>query len=35
MKKYKDGGRRIKTSYYVDYPHESRKLEKKYLKRII
>lgn len=34
MKKYRRGGRRLITSYYVDQPHTRRSLEKKYAKRI-
>jgi len=34
MKKYRDGGRRLVTSFYVDYPHMRKKLHKKYKKRI-
>jgi hypothetical protein len=34
MKKYRDGSRRLITSYFVDFPHKRRKLEKKYNKRI-
>jgi hypothetical protein len=34
MKKYRDGSRRLITSYLIDYPHKRRKLEKKYQKRI-
>ena len=34
MKKYRDGRRRLITSYFIDYPHKRRKLEKKYQKRI-
>jgi len=34
MKKYRDGGRRLVTSFYVDYAHERKKLRKKYEKRI-
>lgn len=34
MKKYPDGRQRLITSYYVDYPHKRRRLEKKYKKRI-
>ena len=34
MKRYSDGARRLITSYYIDYPHKQRKLEKKYMKRI-
>ncbi len=33
MKKYPDGGRRLLTSFYVDYPHYRRKLLKKYERR--
>ena len=35
MKKYPDGSRRLITSYYIDYPHKRRKLEKKYRRRIV
>jgi len=35
MKKYRDGSRRLITSYFIDYPHKRRKLEKKYNKRIV
>jgi hypothetical protein len=34
MKKYRNGGRRLITSYYVDQPHARRRLEKKCAKRI-
>jgi len=34
MKKYPDGRQRLITSYYVDYSHKRRRLEKKYKKRI-
>jgi hypothetical protein len=34
MKKYKDGTRRLITSYYVDYNHKKKKLLKKYNKKI-
>lgn len=34
MKKYRDGRRRLITSYFIDQPHKRRKLEKKYLRRI-
>jgi hypothetical protein len=34
MKKYLDGGRRLITSYYIDYPHKRRKLEGKYDRRL-
>lgn len=34
MKKYKDGSRRLLTSFYIDYPNYKRKLEKKYKARI-
>jgi len=34
MKKYRNGGRRLVTSYYVDRPHTRRSLEKKYARRI-
>jgi hypothetical protein len=34
MKKYKDGRRRLLTSYYIDFPNYQRKLEKKYARRI-
>ena len=34
MKKYRDGRRRLITSYYVNYPHKRRNLEKKYKRRI-
>ena len=34
MKKYKDGSRRLITSYYVDQPHTRRSLLKKHGKRI-
>ncbi len=34
MKKYRDGRRRLITSYFIDYPHKRRKLEEKYLRRI-
>lgn len=34
MKKYKDGQRRLITSYYVDYEHKRKTLEKKYKGRI-
>lgn len=35
MKKYRDGRRRLITSYFVDYPHKRRKLEKKYKARVV
>lgn len=35
MKKYKDGARRLITSYYIDYAHKKRKLTKKYHKRLV
>jgi len=34
MKKYKDGQRRLMTSYYIDYEHKRKNLEKKYKGRI-
>jgi len=34
MKKYKDNGRRLITSFYLDYPHEETKMMKKYQGRI-
>jgi hypothetical protein len=34
MKKYKDGRRRLITSYHVDQPHTRRSLQKKYAKRV-
>jgi hypothetical protein len=34
MKKYKDESRRLITSYYLDYPHEERKMMKKYRGRL-
>jgi hypothetical protein len=34
MRKYKSGGRRLITSFYIDYQHYKRKLERKYHKRI-
>ena len=34
MKKYKDGQRRLMTSYYIDYEHKRKTLEKKYKGRI-
>jgi len=34
MKKYRDGRRRLITSYHVEYPHKRRKLTKKYADRI-
>jgi len=34
MKRYRDGGRRLVTSFYVDYPHKRKKLYKKYKKKI-
>jgi len=34
MRKYKTGERRLLTSFYIDYQHYKRKLERKYYKRI-
>ncbi len=34
MKKYPDGGRRLITSYYIDYPHKRRKLQRRYDRRL-
>lgn len=34
MKKLKDGARRLMTSYYIDYEHKRKSLEKKYKGRI-
>jgi len=34
MKKYPDGGRRLITSYFVDFPHKRRKLQKKFQDRL-
>lgn len=34
LKKYRDGGRRLVTSYWVEYDNFKRKLEKKYRNRI-
>ena len=34
LKNYKDGQLRLKTAYYIDFPHKRRKLEKKYNNRI-
>lgn len=34
MKKFKNGTRRIMTSYFIDFPNKKRKLEKKYRKRL-
>lgn len=34
LKKYKDGRRRIITSYFIDYNHKKSKLRKKYKRRI-
>lgn len=34
LKKYKDGRRRLITSYYIDQPHYRRKLKRKYGRRI-
>ncbi|MCH7499999.1 MAG: hypothetical protein IH886_08320 [Nitrospinae bacterium] len=34
MKKYRDGGRRLITSFYVEYSHTRKNLEKKYNKRL-
>ena len=34
MKKYREGRRRLITSYFIDYPHKRRKLEQKQRKRI-
>lgn len=34
LKKYRDGRRRLITSYFIDYPHKRRKLEKKYTNKI-
>lgn len=34
LKKYRDGGRRLVTSYWVEYDNFKRKLEKKYKSRI-
>jgi hypothetical protein len=34
LKKYRDGRRRLITSYHVDYPHKRRRLQNKYMKRI-
>lgn len=35
MKKYRDGGRRLITSFYIDYSHKRRELQKKFKKRIV
>ena len=34
LKKYRNGGRRLVTSYYIDYPHKRRMLERKYSQRV-
>ncbi len=34
LKRYRDGRRRLITSYYVDYPHKRRTLKKKHKNRI-
>jgi hypothetical protein len=34
MKRYRNGSRRLITSFYVDQPHTRRSLQKKYAKRI-
>jgi len=34
MKKYKDGRRRLITSFYIKYPHYRHKLEKKFRQRL-
>jgi hypothetical protein len=35
MKKYPNGERRLITSYWINYPNERRRLEKRYFNRII
>lgn len=35
MKKYKDESRRLITSYYLDNPHQRRKMMRKYERRIV
>ena len=34
MKKYRNNSHRLLTSFYIEYPHYRRKLEKKYTQRI-
>ncbi|MFQ5861494.1 MAG: hypothetical protein ACE5IC_00040 [Candidatus Brocadiales bacterium] len=34
MKKYPNESRRLITSYYIDFPHKRRKLERKYTRRM-
>jgi hypothetical protein len=34
IKKYRDGSRRMLTSFYIDYPNYRRKLERKYANRL-